>query len=85
MVEDLIFLLAWRCVRWKSPGKPPIVEKIFQETGIRAVVMNNRITNVFRKKIGFLYAKLKKVKKKSGGLGVKRIVNKWRDQIFAYI
>ena len=59
-----------------------IVEKIFQETGIRGVVVNNRIINVVRKKIGSLCAELKRVKKKSGGFGVKRIINKWRDQTY---
>lgn len=53
-----------------------IVEKIFQETGIRGVVVNNRIINVVRKKIGSLCAELIRVKKKSGGFGVKRIINK---------
>ena len=58
------------------------MEKIFQETDIRGVVVNNRIINVFRKKIGSLCAELKNVKKKSGGFGVKRIINKWRDQTY---
>ena len=58
------------------------MEKIFQETGIRGVVVNNRIINVVRKKIGSLCAELKRVKKKSGGFGVKRIINKWRDQTY---
>ena len=49
-----------------------IVEKIFQETGIRSVVVKNRIINAFRKKSGSLFAELKRVKKKSGGFGVKR-------------
>ena len=58
------------------------MEKIFQETGIRGVVVNKRIINVVRKKIGSLCAELKRVKKKSGGFGVKRIINKWRDQTY---
>ena len=58
------------------------MEKIFQETTIRSVVVNNRIINVFRKKIGSRCAELKRVKKKSGGFGVKRIINKWRDQTY---
>ena len=58
------------------------MERIFEETGIRGVVVNNRIINAIRKKIGSLCAELKGVKKKSGGFGVKSLINKWRDQTY---
>ena len=44
-----------------------VVEKIMQQTCIRGIVVNNRITSVLRKKIGAICAKLKRAKKKSGG------------------
>lgn len=47
--------------------------------GICGVVVNNRIINVVWKKIGLLCVEFKRVKKKSGGFGVKRIINKWCD------
>ena len=53
-----------------------------RETGIRGISVNSRIINVFRKKIGTLYAELKKAKKKSGGFGVKKLTDKSRDQTY---
>ena len=36
-----------------------VVEKIMQQTGIRGIVVNNRITNVLRIKTGTMCAELK--------------------------
>ena len=51
--------------------------------GIRGIVVDNRITNVLRKKIGTICAELKRTKKKSGGFGVKRLTDKWRYQTYS--
>ena len=56
-----------------------VVEKIVQQTGIRDIF----ITNVLRKKIGTMCDKLKRTKKKSGGFGIKRLTDKWRDQTYS--
>ena len=60
-----------------------VVEKIMQQTCIRGIVVNNRITSVLRKKIGAICAKLKRAKKKSGGFSVKKLTDKWRDQTYS--
>ena len=54
-----------------------------QQTGIRGIVVNNRMTNVMRKKIGTKCAKLQRAKRKSGGFGAKRPSNKWRDKTWS--
>ena len=59
-----------------------VVEKIMQQTCIRGIVVNNQITNVLRKKIGTMYGKLKRAKRKSGSFGVKRLTDKWRHQTY---
>ena len=38
-----------------------VVEKIMQQTGIRGIIVNNRITNVLRKKIGSMWTELKRM------------------------
>ena len=53
-----------------------------RETGIRCIIVNSRIINVFRKKIRTLNAELKRAKKKSGGFGANRLTDKWRDQTY---
>ena len=60
-----------------------VVEKTMQQTCIKGIVVNNRITNVLGKKIGTMCAKLKREKRKSGGFGVKRLTNKWRHQTYS--
>ena len=59
------------------------VEKIMQQTCIRGIVVNDRITRVLRKKIGATCAKLKRAKRKSGGFSVKKLTDKWRDQTYS--
>ena len=59
-----------------------IVEKIMKESGVRGVIVNSRIINVFRKKFGLLDADIKRERKKCGGSGVKRLQDKWRDQTY---
>ena len=60
-----------------------VVEKIVQQTGIRGIIVDNRITNVLKKKTGTMCAELKRTKKKSGSFGVKRLTDKWRDQTYS--
>ena len=59
-----------------------IVEKIMKESGVRGVIVNSRIINVFRKKFGLLDADIKRERKKCGGSGVKRLQDKWCDQTY---
>ena len=47
-----------------------------QQTDFRGIVVNNRITNVLREKINTKCAKRKREKKKSGGFGVMRLIDK---------
>ena len=54
-----------------------IVERVLEESGIRGVVINNRILNVFHKKINDLERKFKKEVKR-GGKCVEALKNKWR-------
>ena len=54
--------------------------KSFKKLAFAVFVVNNRVINAFRKKVRSLCAELKRVKKKSVGFGVRRIINKWRDQ-----
>ena len=61
-----------------------VVKKIMQQTGIRGIIVNNRITNVLREKIGTTCAEPKWAKKKSGGFGVKRLTDIWRDQTYSF-
>ena len=53
-----------------------VVGKITQQTGIRGIVVSNRITNVLRKKIGTMCPKLQRAKRRSGGFGAKRLTDK---------
>ena len=59
------------------------MEKILQQTGIRGIIVYNRITNALRKKIGTMCAELKRAKNKSGGFGVMRPTDKWRNQTYS--
>ena len=54
-----------------------------QQTGIWGILVNNRIPNNLRKTIATMCAKLKWIKKKSGGFGVKRLTDKWRDRTYS--
>ena len=54
-----------------------------QQTGIWGILVNNRIPNNLRKTIATMCAKLKWIKKKIGGFGVKRLTDKWRDRTYS--
>lgn len=49
-----------------------------KEAGVRGVIVNGRIINIFGKKIGLLNADIERERKKCGGGGVKRLLGKWR-------
>jgi uncharacterized protein HemX len=53
------------------------VEKILRESGIRGVVINCRIINVFRKKISLLHSAFKKVSR-SGGKSIRKLIDSWK-------
>ena len=53
-----------------------------KEAGVRGVIVNSRIINVFRKTFGLLNADIKRERKKCGGSGDKRLLGKWRDQTY---
>ena len=60
-----------------------IIEKIFKEVGIKGVIVNSRIINIFRKKIGIL-AGLVKAASKKGGSSVKRLLNQWKGKTYDF-
>ena len=78
----LLYTIAKEMER-KVANLPSLQEKTMQQTCIKGIVVNNRITNVLGKKIGTMCAKLKREKRKSGGFGVKRLTNKWRHQTYS--
>ena len=53
-----------------------------KEAGVRGVIVNSRIINVFRKTFRLLNADIKRERKKCGGSGDKRLLGKWRDQTY---
>ena len=53
-----------------------------KESGVRGVLVNSRINNVFREKFGLLNADIKRERKKCSGSGVKWLQDKWRDQTY---
>ena len=55
-----------------------IFEEIIRETGIRGIISNRQIVNIFREKIGTLHAEFKRA---SGGFGVNRLADKWRYRL----
>ena len=60
-----------------------IVEKILKESGIRGVVINSRIVNVFRKKISLLHSAFKKASR-SGGKTMKKIIDSWKAKNYSF-
>lgn len=46
-------------------------------------MVNNRIVNIFRKKIALLYGKIKAARKKSGTC-VKRLLNRWKKSTYEF-
>ena len=59
------------------------VEKIMQQTCIRGIFVNNRRTNVSRKKTGTLCAKLKRARGKVRVSVSRAVTDEWRDAIFS--
>ena len=60
-----------------------IVEKILKESGIRGVVINSRIDNVFRKKISLLHSAFKKASR-SGGKNIKKLTDSWKAKNYSF-
>ena len=60
-----------------------IVEKILRESGIRGVVVNSRIINVFRKKISLLYSAFKKFSRR-GGKSISKLIDSWKVKNYSF-
>ena len=60
-----------------------IVEKILRESGIRRVVINYRIINVFRKKISLLHSAFKKASR-SEGKSIRKLVDSWKAKNYTF-
>ena len=60
-----------------------IIEKIFKEVGIKGMIVNSRIINIFRKKIGVQAGQVKAESKK-GGSCVKRLLNQWKGKTYDF-
>ena len=55
-----------------------VVKRILEDSGARGVLINSRITNVFKKKISTLHTAFKRASK-SGGNALKKLVNGWKN------
>ena len=60
-----------------------ILEKILRESGIRGVVINCRIINVFRKKISLLHSAFKKASR-SGGKNIRKLIDSWKAKDYSF-
>ena len=60
-----------------------IVEKILRESGIRGVVVNSRIINVFRKKISLLHSAFKKFSRR-GGKSISKLTDSWKVKNYSF-
>ena len=54
------------------------VDRILEESGIRGLIINERILNVFKKKISLLQTAFKKVNR-LGGKSVKKLLDVWKN------
>ena len=60
-----------------------IVEKILRESGIRGVVVNSRIINLFRKKISLLHSAFKKFSR-CGGKSINKLIDSWKVKNYSF-
>ena len=59
------------------------MEKILRESGIRGIVINCRIINVFRKKISLLHSAFKKTSR-SGAMNIRKLIDSWKAKNYSF-
>lgn len=59
------------------------IRRIFEESALKGLILNNRIVNVFKKKISLLLSALRKAGQK-GGRHVKKLKEKWQKETYSF-